>query len=103
VLTREQILAKRTKTETVTIPDVGDVVVRALTRDEVISLQGKGELDVSELEQGLIALALVEPKLSKEDVAEWYTTAPAGELSPVTEAITKLSGLSVGAAKSGGA
>ncbi|WP_157621579.1 hypothetical protein [Saccharothrix sp. NRRL B-16348] len=85
-----------------TIPDVGDVKVRALTREEVISLQGKGEVDVAELEQGLIALALVEPQLSKEDVAEWYGSAPAGELSPVTEAITQLSGLSVGAAKSSG-
>jgi hypothetical protein len=102
VLSREEILAKRTKVQTVTIPDVGDVKVRALTREEVLGIHGEGEMDVSAMEQKLIAVALVEPQLSAEDVAEWYSSAPAGELNPVTEAITKLSGLSVDAAKSVG-
>lgn len=100
MLSREEILAKRLKERVVEIPGVGQVKVRALTRDQVVKIRSDGEMDIAEMEQKLITAGLVEPQLSAEDVKAWYEGSPAGELSPVSEAITELSGLSVTAAKS---
>lgn len=87
------LAARGIGTETVTLEGVGDVVVRPLTRGEVLALQKQGEQDPDVMEQKLLAIALVEPKLTEADVKEWQAVAPAGELEPITEAVERLSGL----------
>lgn len=95
---KEKLLANRLKTETVSIPDVGDVVVRALTRAEAFQFTDK-DLEPDVLERRLLAAALVEPSLTVDEVAAWHSASTATEIQPVVEAILRLSGLEVDSAK----
>ena len=93
-ISKEALLAKRDiGTETVTLEGIGDVVVRPLSRGEVVRLQKRGELDADVMEQKLLALAMVEPAMTEEEVAAWQDVAPAGEIAPIAEAIERISGL----------
>jgi hypothetical protein len=98
-LDKAALLAKRgVGGETVEIPGVGEVKVRGLTRAEVLSiqkLQGKSGVDEAEMERKLVALAMVEPELTEEEVGQWQANSPAGELVPIADAIATLSGLQV--------
>lgn len=94
------LLAKRgIGTETVDLPGVGEVVVRGMSRAEALSMQKLGDLDAADMERRLLAVAMVEPALTEDEVRQWQEAAPAGELEPVTTAITRLSGLAVTAVK----
>jgi hypothetical protein len=95
---KEKLLAKRLKTETVEIPDVGDVVVRALTRAEAFQFTEK-DLEPEDMERRLLAAALVDPQLTLDEVAEWHSASAPGEIQPVVQAILRLSGLEVDAPK----
>jgi hypothetical protein len=80
--------------EEVEIPGFGTIRVRGLTREEVLALQKvKGDPDAAELERRTLALCLVEPKLTEEEVGQWQKVSPAGELEIVSEVIQRLSGL----------
>lgn len=97
---KAKLLAQRTgDRRTVTVPGVGDVVVRGLTRAEVLSIQKKGEVDVAEMEALLVSFAMVEPEMTLDEVKQWQTVAPAGELEPISRAIQELSGLEAVAVK----
>lgn len=80
------------------IPGVGTVRFRALTRGEALEIVGK-ELPYGEMERKLLAAALLDPKLTADEVKAWQDAAPAGELEPICSAIQKLSGLEEVAAK----
>lgn len=100
VVDKAALLAKRgLGTQTVTVGDVGEVVVRGLSRAEVLSLQSVGEIDAAEMERRLVSLAMVDPKLTEEEVGEWQQVAAAGDLEPISDAIQQLSGLAVKAVK----
>jgi hypothetical protein len=71
----------------------GDVVVRSLTRAQVLSIQKAGPVDAAVMERKLLAFALVEPKLNRAQIEHWQNTSPAGELQPIVAAIEELSGL----------
>jgi hypothetical protein len=92
------LLAKRFGVEDVEVPDVGTVQIRPLSRAEAHGLRGQ-EMDEQQMEIRLLALALVEPKLTEADVKEWQEAAPAGELEPVVRAILRLSGMEAQHAK----
>lgn len=62
-LTRDELVKPRTKEITV---DGGSVIIRALTAAEAFELRGK-DLQSAEI-FGLIAMSVVEPKLTPEDV-----------------------------------
>lgn len=83
----------------------GVVTVRGLTRSEVLHLnKGRelGTVDVAEYERKMVALALVDPVMSEDEVKTWQEHDRAsGALADVTDAIAELSGLSQGADKSG--
>lgn len=99
MLTREEILSRKTGKGTATLPDGSQVAVRALTRDEVLESQ---ECDsVAGRENFIVATGMTDPKLSIEDVAAWATGGDAGDLVAVSDAIAILSGLKKGADKSG--
>ncbi len=96
-VSKEDLFKKRVKQVEVDIPDVGAVTVRALTRAEVLKLginPGSAlEMDLAEAEQKLLSAAMVEPKMSQEDVKEWQENSPAAEINAVFIAVIKLSGL----------
>lgn len=86
------LLKARSDQKDVEIPGVGTVRIRSLTRAEALALQGK-ETPVSEIEQKLLSAALVDPKLTEDEVRQWQEASPAGELEPIMEAILDLSGM----------
>lgn len=91
--------------ETRTVPShAGDIVVRALSRAEVLRLNGardRSEIDVAEFEAQMVSLAMVTPKMSAAEVTTWQEKDKAGGvLGKVTDAISELSNLSQGADKS---
>jgi hypothetical protein len=98
-LTREQILSRKTGHGTATLPDGSTVAVRALTRDEV--LQSQLLDDIGDRDTFIIAMGMIDPKLSVEDVAAWAAAGEAGDLVAVSDRIGELSGLKQGAGKSG--
>ena len=98
MLTREEILARKTGHGKATLPDGSEVAVRALTRDEVIVSQ---ELEtMADKDNYIISAGMTDPKLSIEDVAAWAAEGAAGDLVAVSDAIATLSGLKQGADKS---
>lgn len=97
----KELLLKRKAvdgTRKVPIEGVGDVTVRGLSRSEVKAAQ---QLPEDERENVLIALAIVDPELTPEEVGEWLDSAPAGDSTAVMDAVAELSGMSEGARKSG--
>lgn len=89
MLTREQILARKTGRGTVTLSDGGMVAVRALTRDEVLEMR---ELETTaERDNYLLATAITDPQLSVEDVAAWAASDTAGDLARVSQEIASVS------------
>lgn len=77
---------------TVTLPGLGDVEIRALSRAEALALNSSGELDVAEAEARIIAAATDTPY---DDVVAWLCKVPAGSVQPLMNAITELSGMVV--------
>ena len=77
-------------TEVVELED-GDVVVRALIRDEAIAVQ---ELtSMGDRDNLIIALGMVDPTMTVDDVGAWAASAPAGEISKVSTRIGQMSGM----------
>ncbi|HKZ19278.1 MAG TPA: hypothetical protein VJQ57_04140 [Acidimicrobiia bacterium] len=96
---RAAFLKHRLGERAVELPGVGTIRVRGLSRQEVFDM--KKEKDAEAMERRCVELAVVEPKLSAEDVAEWYANAPAGEIDMILTPIQELSALAAeGAAKS---
>lgn len=84
--------------EEVPIPHLGgDVLVRGLTRGEVLRAQGAN--GTAAIEQRMVSIGLVDPKMTAEQVKAWQESSNAGELEPVTRVIQRLSGLEDGADK----
>jgi hypothetical protein len=93
------LLAERFGVVDVELPTLGgSVKVRPLTRSEALKLRGV-ELEVDEMERQLLALAMVEPKLTEDQVRQWQDVSPAGELEPVAETIIRISGMAQDAGK----
>lgn len=92
-VTKDQLLTKRAKTREVEIPDVGTVVVRSLTRAEAMEIGQGGE--AAELERKMLAMALVDPEMTEDEVAEWQAAGSVGDIGEVVEAIIELSGMEV--------
>jgi hypothetical protein len=99
---KAKLLAKRTgaaATKTVVVNGV-DVTVRALTRAEVLEAQKHHDgSDVATIEAAMLSVALVDPVMTVDEVRQWQEVSPAGELEPVTDALSELSKINVGAAK----
>lgn len=87
-------------TEEVPIEGVGTVLVRGLSRKEMIMLQ-RFENDRLRQDAMALHLGLVEPPMSEADVADWQAAGAAMEIERVAQKINKLSGIGKDAAKSG--
>jgi len=101
VIDREVLLKARLREATVAIPDVGEVRVRALSREEVMTLQAiQADAGALASEAFCLVRGMVEPALSEEDARTLLQGSPGAELQPVVDAILALSGLVEGAQKS---
>lgn len=76
---------------------VGTVRVRGLNRAESVSVAKLA--DVAERDAHIIAIGMVDPRLSVSEVKRWGEAAPGGELEAVSKRIAQLSGMLPGAAK----
>lgn len=109
---KEDLFKPRLPEDKVEIPGVGSVTVRGLNRKEAVHVQLAG--DPEERDRRVLAQGLVDPMLmipgmlhslgdkrcaKCADAGQWQEAAPAGELEPVSERITELSGLAPDAAK----
>lgn len=78
---------------------VGVVRVRGLTRAEVLHVREATDNENMSgdralvLERKLLAVAMVDPKLTEAEVGQWQEAVAAGELEPVIEKVQELSGL----------
>jgi hypothetical protein len=82
----------------VEVEGVGTVMIRPLSRKEAHSFRGR-EIDSEILERKLLAIAMVDPKMSEKDVAEWQANSKAGEIQPVMDKIVEISGMERAAGK----
>lgn len=105
---KELLLKPRLAEEDLEIPGVGVVRLRALSRAEAVEARERnrtgdepGDVDVDAYEADMIAMALVDPAMTAEEVARWGEVAPAGEWVLVVEKVRELSGTGEEAAKSG--
>lgn len=89
---RDELFKARLTEQTFNIEDVGEVRIRSLSRSEALAVKGM-ELSWDQIERKMISMAMVDPKLTEEEVAKWQDASPAGELEPVTNAILALSGM----------
>lgn len=93
------LLAPRLPEDDVEIPGVGTVRVRALSRAEAMKVQ---RLPSKERDAQTIALGMMDPPMSVDDVKAWAAASPAAEMEAVARRIAELSGiLTEGAQKSG--
>lgn len=81
----------------VEVPGIGTVRVRALSRAEAMLVR-KAD-GTAAVERKMLALALVDPVLTESEVGRWQKASIAGELEPVTDKVSELSGMTQGAAK----
>lgn len=96
---KARLLKQRLGERTITIEGVGDVLVRGLSREEVLLLQ-KSSGNPRQLEQKILAVGMVDPPMTEKDAALWQKSASSGEIDQVVDAINQLSGLVQGAQKS---
>lgn len=86
---KELLFKYRVAEGEVVIPNVITVRVRGLTRAEAFKVQ---EMGAEEGEAYTMHLAMVDPKLTIEEIKRWQNNSPAYEIEPVTDKIKELSG-----------
>lgn len=85
--------------EEIEVPGVGTVTIRPLTRAEALGMQDV-DMRADVMEQKLLAMAMVDPQLTEDEVAEWQANSPAGLMHDVVLRIIEISGMHQVAAKS---
>jgi hypothetical protein len=101
---KARLLKRRTDTDSglpedvVPVPGMGDVHVRALNRLEAIAVQEvTGGTAASECR--IVALGMVDPLMTEDEVGIWQEVSLAGEIEVVSRKIAELSGMLEGAGK----
>lgn len=89
---KDRLLKPRLGERTVALDGVGELRVRGLSRTETIRLKDfVGREDEGEV--WMLALTVVDPPLTEDEVRVWRDNAGPGELEAVVETISELSGL----------
>lgn len=88
-------------TDTVEIEGVGTITVRGLSRFELHLSSKKYPGDDIKQEQFVVSAAVLDPKLTEDDVATWQKMSGPDEINRVAKRINELSGIGKAAAKSG--
>lgn len=94
---KELLFKPRLPEEDIEIPGVGTVRIRGLSRHEGIHVSNANGPEATE--RRALSLGMVDPALTEDEVGRWQRAAPAGELDPISEAITRLSGMAADSAK----
>ena len=97
---KKALLARRLGEADHEIEGVGTLRIRGLSRAELLALQAL-EGGALTSDRRMVSLAVVDPPLTEDDVKTWQENSAPGEIEALTLAIAELSGLGVGAAKSG--
>lgn len=98
---KARLLANRVQdnTGTVEIEGVGTVTVRGLTRYEFAMLGKRYPEPCAEQEQATLALTMIDPEMTEDDIAAWQKASPATEINKVATEVNRLSGIGRGAEK----
>ena len=99
-VTKEQLFTSRLKSEQVEIEGLGTVVVRGLSRWEMVEVN-KAEDDRQRQDNLALSYGLVEPKLAEHEVMQWRKAGGVMEIETIARKINELSGIGKDAAKSG--
>jgi hypothetical protein len=103
--TPESLIKQRADSEDLLLPSGLLVLVRGLSRGEVFMLQksrADGGIKTEQAwEQRMVALAMIQPKLTEDQVMEWQQGPAGGDMEVLTDKIKDLSKLGQGADKSG--
>lgn len=94
---KARLLKPRVPEGTVELEGLGTIRVRGLSRGEVfMTQQAKG---VGAMERKILALGLLDPVMTEDEIRLWQQSSPAGEMEPVADKIRQLSGLKKGSDK----
>ena len=77
--------------------EIGTVRVRGLSRGEVFMTQQAKGVEASE--RKIVAIGMVDPEMTEDEVRQWQRSSPAGEMEAVVDKISELSGLNKSAEK----
>lgn len=102
MIDKERLLKSRLAEDDYDIPGVGTVRFRVLSWAECAQFQAltdKGK-DSADVYRRILTLALVDPVLSEDEVAEWMGSATGGEIENLVRMVITRSGLVEGAQKS---
>lgn len=90
---KSALLTERLPRGEVEIEGVGTVVVRGLSRYELLLAGKSANGDVLAAERRTLAMGMVDPEMTEADVEQWQKSSPAGEIMPVMQKINDLSGV----------
>lgn len=91
---KARLLAARNNERSIELPGIGTVKVRGLTRAEVMGLKGKFDpQDVVAHDVWILATAMVEPALTRDEVVQWYEVASMEEIQTVINAALQVGGM----------
>jgi hypothetical protein len=94
---RERLFKPRLPEAEVEVEGIGTIRVRGLSRIEAMLVQKAN--GIAAMERTMLALAMVDPELTEAEVSRWQKASTAGELEPVTQKISELSGMTQESAK----
>lgn len=97
--TKTALTTPHLKTGEVELEGVGSVLVRGLSRWEMVDVQ-KLEDDRQRQDTLAVAYGLVEPQMHQDEVMAWRKAGGAMEIEAVARKINELSGIGKDAAKS---
>lgn len=84
----------------VELEGIGTVRVRALSRYEILlANKGVADDDVVTMEQNMLAMAMLDPQMTKADIGKWQKISPIGQMQAVVAKVNELSGVGEGVQK----
>lgn len=103
MLTRDEILARKTGVEKWPLPDgSGEVGIRGINHAQAAEVaEARNAGDATRATAVIVHYGLTDPAMSLEDVEAWIAADDAGTLELLAQAIGRLSRIIEGAGKSG--
>lgn len=100
-VSKEALLRNRIPQDYVEVDGVGLVLVRGMSRHEMIeSSKVRASKGDEQAERYIVSTCMLGPKLEQHEVAEWQKASLAPEINTIAHKINELSGTAQGAAKS---
>jgi hypothetical protein len=93
---KRRVLAARLPKGTVTIEGVGEITVRGMSREEIHAVNERNEkADDGPMgaERRTLALTMIDPVMTEDEIGEWQRNSPAAEINAVAAEVNRLSGI----------